>query len=179
MWGWSGISSLIMAIVLIVKRDRSPHLKVSVTPTSGPTSSLCLTVKNLGKPSNISAFCEIIGHPNGVNDFRTGEFRIGWEGAIQRKLLNKDESANLLLASFEELITLNQCELMTWQNVEGKPSIFNSARWNKIPKEKLPGFDLKIRIVGDNTKAARTFTCTVRPHSFIGPLEVVNLEEVS
>ena len=157
--------------------DKTPRMRIEVSTTSGPSTSLCLSVTNRGKPTNFSAFCDIIGHSNGDNDFRRGEYRCGWDNGKKRRVfIQTNETDNIVIASFRDVIPFDFSELILWEVIADDSVPRESVRWQQHPNETLPGFDLRIRIVGENTMAPQTFFYTVKPFRFTGPLEMLPTE---
>jgi hypothetical protein len=165
---------LVQTVAWLVRvASLSPSVNIRVHPTSGPATTIFLKVTNLDKSTTFSAFGEIVGHPNGVNDFRRGEFQFGWDdGKLERRLIHRDETASVVIASFEEVGKyLN--ELKVWEVVGPECVPWESFRWNVYPQEILPAFEMRVRIVGENTHSPKTFSFTVRPKEFMGPLELL------
>lgn len=157
--------------------DKTPRMRIEVSTTSGPSTSLCLSVTNRGKPTNFSAFCDIIGHSNGDNDFRRGEYRCGWDNGEKRRVfIQTNETDSIVIASFRDVIPFDFSELILWEVIADDSVPRESVRWQQHPNETLPGFDLRIRIVGENTKMSPTFSYTVKPFRFTGPLEMLPTE---
>jgi hypothetical protein len=152
-------------------------MNLLLTPSEGPGTQQILVVKNLEKRDTFSVFCEIIGHPNGSNPFRKGEFRCGWgDGSIPRKTIPYGETKNILIATFSEVVKFDLSEMVLWEVVEGKSVVRGSFRWNQHPDEALPSFNIKIRITSENSGKSQTYTCSVGPYSFSGPLRMLMLQ---
>jgi hypothetical protein len=174
---WSLLPVCIVLIVILIRSRTKPKMKIQVHPTGGRGSSIFLTVTNLGKATTFSAFCSIVGHPNGANDFRRGEFRCGWEdGRVDRILIQKGEAANLLIAKFHDAGMPSLLRLTLWEVINGDSVPTESSSWNQLPSEALPGFEIKVRIVGEKTREPKVFDYTVRPSRYTGPLEMVQSE---
>lgn len=175
----TAVPFLITAIILVVRSKRAPNMKIQVGNTSGPSTSIFLTITNLGVSTTFSAFCDIIGHPDGVNDFRRGEFRCGWDdGKSDRCLIRKDETESVVVASFSDVVPYKVSEMILWEVIAGDAIPRQSARWSQNPDENLPTFRLRMRIVAENTKSPKFLAFTVRPARFTGPLEVVNMRSL-
>jgi hypothetical protein len=173
----TAVPFLILLCITLIRATRRPCMNIQAHPTGGPSTSIFLNVTNFGEATTFSAFCGIVGHPNGVGDYRRGEFRCGWEdGSVDCKLIQRDETASVLIASFGEVVRNDLSELTLWEVVHGRGSVqWESFRWNQDPREVLPGFDIRIKIVGEKTREPKVVDYTVRPVHFAGPLEMVLL----
>jgi hypothetical protein len=167
------------AFAFYVNRVRG-EMNLLVTPSEGPGIQQILIVKNLGKKDTFSAFCEIIGHPNGVNDYRRGEFRCGWgDGSVPKKTIPSGETESILIGSLSEVVKFDLCEMILWEVVEGKKNVRGSFRWNRHPDERLPSFNIRIRFTSENSDKTQRYTCSVGPYTFHGPLRMLMLERTA
>jgi hypothetical protein len=169
---WPLLPVGILAAFMFIHKYATPQMNIRVHPTSGPSTTVFLKLTNSGRDSTFSAFGEIVGHPNGVNDFRRGEFQFGWDdGILARRLIHRNETASIVIASFD-LVDKYLSELKVWE-VSGPACVpWESFRWNVDPKETLPAFELRIRIVAEKTQSPKTFNFTVKPKAYMGPLEL-------
>jgi hypothetical protein len=171
---WSLLPVCIVLIVILIRSRTNPKMKIKVHPSGGRGASIFLSVTNSGKSTTFSAFCSIVGHPNGAKDYRRGEFRCGWEdGRVDHMLIQNGETANVLIAKFHDVGTHSMLRLTLWEIINGDSVPTESSSWNQDPHEVLPGFEIRIRIVGEKTKEPEVFDYTVRPARYTGPLEMV------
>jgi hypothetical protein len=170
--GW-----LIMCAFALYTNRVKGSMKLLLTPSEGPGTHQILIVKNLGKRDTFSAFCEIIGHPNGVNDYRRGEFRCGWgDGSVPKKTIPSGETESILISSFSEVVRFDLSEMILWEVIEGKKNVRGSFRWNQHPDEQMPSFNMKIRFTSESSGKSQTCICSVGPYSIHGPLRMQMLE---
>jgi hypothetical protein len=72
-----GVIGILIALAPWIADWRKPRMELRLTPSEGPGTEQILIVRNLGKKDTFSAFCEIIGHPNGANDIGAGSLDVG------------------------------------------------------------------------------------------------------
>jgi hypothetical protein len=176
---WSLLPAAFFFAVLLVSRIRNPAIHFQVCPTSGPSQSISLIVKNLGRTTTFSAFCEIVDHPNGSNDYRKGEFRCGWgDGSAEQRLLPKDETSTILIAAFSRPAHMDdilQADLLEVLGQNAKR--WDTFRWQEYPDGRLPAFILRIRLVAERTRKPKVLLYTLKPCGYLGPLEMVVHED--
>jgi hypothetical protein len=165
---------LILVIVGIVRGVFTHRLDIRALPSGGPNERLTLGIRNRGKQGTFSAFCEIIGHPNGVNDFPKGEFRCGWgDGTLERKMIPHGETESILIASFRDVTKYVLSEMTLWEVIEGRSLEKAWLRWHQGKEEILPSFNIQIRITCEGSKEEKKYTCGVGPASSVGPLKML------
>ena len=81
-----------------------------------------------------------------------------------------------MIGSYNEVVKFDLSEMILWEVVEGKKNVRGSFRWNQHPDEQLPSFNVKIRFTSENSDKSQTYTCSVGPYSFHGPLRMLMLE---
>jgi hypothetical protein len=152
-------------------------LNVELGATSGPSPFLLLNVTNKGKEMLFTAYGEITGHPNGVNPHRTGKFQLKWrESKTTAQMIPHGGMESLVIATFEETLVRDMKEAFVWEAVGGLHMKHSSFRWYGTKDELLPGFTLRITIVGDQTENALVKNFNLRPQNCHGPLELIPIE---
>lgn len=128
-------------------------VKVTLTPTSGPSAKRLLAVKNQGGDGSFHAQCEIIARRNDNNPLHNKRFDLKWEHTDERSSqISYGESRNLLIATAEHdrangVIYMRICELL------GKELVFaEDSLWNEEERSKLPEYDLEISIFSDKAR---------------------------
>lgn len=169
------IFNLLALLAPVVSDKLRPRLNLEIQPTSGASDSLSLNITNLGRSTALlSAFCEITGHSNGVNDYPRGEYRCGWENGItETRQIRTGETASLLIATVQDVRRFELSEMILWRVVAGEKVKWASCRWYQHPDERLPEFDLKIRLVGDKSRGLEPLRYRLKPYCSHGPLEML------
>lgn len=95
-----------------------------------------------------------------------------WDGMSTAKVnLPTNLSANILIASHDQ--TSNNASWIRLWGIDGQDKKqLASASWEIAPKKKLPEFDLKLSIFRNGSLKPEICYFTVRPASYLGPLEM-------
>lgn len=186
-WGWLLILMATITISTIEYLHR--HIKkvdaelstnsidLELTPSSGPSPDIRLSIKNLGVAAKFSATCRTIAARNDVNKLRTGVFNLRWKSTGEKWIeISKNESQELFIARWQmwEDHKLCQIDILEWSN--SGPQEFTGARWNlSSEKNLLPEFDVEISIFQESADEPRVAKYTLRPANQFGPLELIPL----
>jgi hypothetical protein len=173
-WFRVGCAFLVSAIIYVfeIVAFFKPTVNVSLMPSGGGSADIVLRVKNDGKQGNFRATYEIVGSREtcGYPMDRTAVLK--WEGVGTPQVnIAGNDSASLLIAS-HEFVEHNIAWLRLWRLDGQDAKQLASAGWERKPSEKLPEFDLKISVFRDDAVKPLVKCFTVRPESYIGPLEM-------
>jgi hypothetical protein len=95
-----------------------------------------------------------------------------WEGVTTSQVnIASNDSSSLLIAS-HEFVEHNIAWLRLWRLDGQDAKHLASAGWERTPSEKLPEFDIKISVFRDDAVKPLVKYFTVRPESYVGPLEM-------
>jgi hypothetical protein len=144
---------------------RFPHL--NLVASSGPSSSIRLTVENQGHTTDFSARCALLGLTNSPNPPSKAVYPLKWEGkADQWITIHRGNSENLSIAQFgaEYEFGVDDYDRETWA--------FGTK------KELLPLYEIEVRIVGKDLVKPLARRYLVRPSGDRGPLEMLPADEL-
>jgi hypothetical protein len=180
-WWLVPVVGVVAMVVLAFFLSRNQRLmKVSLQATSGPNHQVLLNVHNLGMDGRFTAFGEITGHPNGVNDYKKGQFRLNWRNHhTNSKKINRHDMEQIIIGTFEKSDHIESLkEAIVWETVENRREKHSSFRWHSNKDELLPSFNLRVTIVAEGTREplSKDFKFGLCSHN--GPLELIpSLEE--
>ena len=149
--------------------------RVSFTTPNSPGDTL-LTITNTGPAGSFSAQGRLYSLRNSPNDFQRAPFPIPWQNSNAREApIGRRAADNLLIASFTLGMVgdtrMGELTIHRWtQTAVGR---VDGSRWIVNPNEKLPQYDLEISVFEQKHRKPVTRRYTLRPASFIGPLELV------
>jgi len=153
---------------------RFPHL--NLVASSGPSSSIRLTVENRGHTTDFSARCALLGLSNSPNPPSKAVYPLKWDGRTDQWVtIHRGNSENLFIAQFgaEYVVGVGEMVLVQRSPV-GALDDYDRETWAFGTKEEeLPTYEIEVRIVGKDLVKALARRYFVRPSRDRGPLEMI------
>jgi len=171
-----GVVGTLIALAPWIVEWCKPSISVLLLPSSGSRTQMDLRVTNTGARREFYAQCEFIALRHSPNPLAQVTYSLKWESVKGKRLfLGKGESANLLIAraTQDHINAFAEMELLGLYGEEVKR--YEWAGWETSSREVLPEFDLRISIFGDGTKKPLQRLYTLRPKTFHGPLEMLEI----
>ena len=165
---------LFLLVILYVEYHK---VLVELTPSSGPSPELFLTVRNLRRTRTFSAQCTMVSRTNDQNPLWHGTFDLYWyHRDYTRVRIEKGHSKTLLVARCH-LHAANQLPGMFFpgRSPSGEKD-FEWSVWIKSPNTKLPEYTVDIQIFGKGCSRPFTSRFVVRPAKYSGPLEMFSVK---
>ena len=176
--GFAAFVSLLIYIFEIVDYFR-PKVRVKLMPSGRASSDLVLRVTNEARQGNFKATCEVLGSRDTCGIPLNKTVNLKWEGATSPQVgIARNASESLLIASHDYYMPHNTSWLRLWGLDGQDKKQLVSAAWTRTPTEKLPELDLKLCIFREGSIKPEIKYFTIRPESYIGPLEMF-ITEVS
>jgi hypothetical protein len=170
------VATVLIYIFEIVDYFR-PRVRVKLMPSGRASSDLVLRVTNVARQGNFKATCEVIGSRETCGIPLNKTVNLKWEGAISPQIsIAPNASESLLIASHDYYIPHNTSWLRLWGLDGQDKKQLVSAAWTRTPTEKLPELDLKLCIFREGSIKPEISYFTIRPESYIGPLEMFAYE---
>ena len=178
MWLWSGVPVLIVAIILVKLRNRTPQINIEVTMDDGYSAYHGLTITNKGDERLFIAEGQIVDS-NRAPNYPKGMFRLGWGNGTQSSVkIPQFGSAQILLASFKDVTASHSLwEMSIWKMVDNSNQVLWWARWAVGEKEDLSYFTLKVTVIAEGARKPWMRYFRVTPKTQLGPLTVSLMEE--
>jgi hypothetical protein len=170
------VAALVLASYSQIKDYFLPTISVDLIPTAGQRPEMELRVTNRGKGREFYAQCEFLALRHSPNRLSQVSYSLKWESSNSKRLfLAKGESAKLLIARAERdhKTAFAEMELLGLYGEELKR--YESAGWHLSSRENVPEYDLKISIFSDGTKKPLERIYTLKPKTWYGPLEMIEL----
>jgi hypothetical protein len=163
------------ALTMVGLRQWSKYqreMSIELIPSAGASTEIVLRILNQGKRRDFQAQCTPITVRNSLNELRRGTFDLKWEHTFDRIVpIGNDASCNLLIARVQNVHTDGFSEMEIVGLVGQEIRRFEWCRWNTEPNERLPEYDLEIKILSDGVKPVSE-QFTLRPRAWYGPLEM-------
>jgi hypothetical protein len=158
-----------------VRANRGGIPDLAVEPTGGPSQDLRLMVTNLGRLASLQGTAVVTATRNYPNRHRLGTYTLMWLGRGSNTIpLDRGQSEALLVARWKihdgPVPRLAQVALVECHG--SAEAEWDGFRWNMEPNEKLPEFDVDISIAGSGFSEPFRRSYTLRPSSWLGPLEL-------
>jgi hypothetical protein len=170
------IATVLIYIFEIVDYFR-PRVRVELVSSGKASSDLVLRVTNKARQGNFKATCEVIGSRETCGIPLSKTVNLKWEGATSPQIsIAPNASESLLIASHDYYTPHNTSWLRLWGLDGQDKKELVSAAWTREPKEKLPEIDLTLCIFREGSIKPEIKYFTVRPESYIGPLEMFSSE---
>lgn len=171
-WGFVFAATLILFSIHALPVLR-PHLRLELSPSYGPALNLVLAVTNRGKTGQFFAKCTPVALRNSPNELSIRTVALQWENCNNHEItIPKYSTENLIIAKFWTDYKTMLGEMSLWGLTAKGPGQFEWSRWNISPEEKLPEYDLEIRIFGEMVSKPHVAKFTLRPRKYSGPLEM-------
>jgi hypothetical protein len=170
------VATVLIYIFEIVDYFR-PMVRVKLMPSGKASSDLVLRVTNVARQGNFKATCEVIGSRETCGIPLNKTVNLKWEGANSPQIgIAPNASESLFIASHEYDMPRNTSWLRLWGLDGQDKKQLVSAAWTRTPTEKLPEIDLKLSIFREGSIKPEIKYFTIRPESYIGPLEMFSSE---
>lgn len=171
-WGFVFAAVLILFSIHALPVLR-PHLRLELSPSCGPASNLVLAVTNRGKTGQFFAKCTPVALRNSPNELSIRTVALKWENCDRHEItIPKYSTENLIIAKFSKDYKTMLGEMSLWNLTADGPKQFEWSSWNISPDEKLPEYDLEIRIFALTAPKPHVAKFTLRPRKYSGPLEM-------
>lgn len=156
-------------------RRSAPQLEAA--PTGGPSQDLRLFVTNRGRKTEFHATATVVAARKYRNDLRKGSYSLLWLGRATSTIsLDTNQSHAILIARFILYDHIPQARMGEARVIEcngSQEAEWDGFRWNLIPTEPLPEFDIDVTIVGVGHSEPFIRKYTLRPSGWLGPLELI------
>jgi hypothetical protein len=156
--------------VILLQQYLVPRIDVSLTAHTTPASEVVITVKNKGTDGSFSA--------KGVVSLLTSSrspFQLSWQDSSDKEaVINRGDSANLLVASMQDDVRNVSLQMTIWQLLSGAKKEFCLAMWNVQPKEDLPSHLLRVTVRSKGKRGSASGCFAITPKHYAGPLQVLS-----
>lgn len=175
--GWIGGDALPTPATVAMQLQ---PLDIQLASSTGPSAEIVAMVTNRGEPREMSARCTITALRVGgrAHQFSTRAFDLKWENETARIVRVGMHPRNLLIATVDEQRSKGLPTMRIWGLSDGTAKEYEWQSWNAEPDEELPEYDLEISIYTDGV-LPHSESFTLRPKSWLGPLEMVSAAHVS
>lgn len=157
-----------------------PTLNIELTPSSGPSGDLVLSVTNRGTDRTLFAKGRPLDMRNSPNEMTNRNFDLEWEGKKARQVrIHKDSTENLVVAGWTISPDHSLGEMWLIQ-FSDSPAKLNSCRWNMISpygEDTPPELDVEITIFGIGCRTPKKYEFTVKLAAKYGPLTMVPIRQ--
>lgn len=182
------VGGLLALAIPLARRGRSwsatrgtPDLEAR--PTGGPSSDLRLVVTNRSHKGEFHGMATVVAARNYPNKLRQGSYALMWLGlGASTTMLNKGQSHAILIARWLMYMDIPPPRMGEVRLIEcngSQEAEWDGFRWNVLPDENLPEFDIDVSIVGIGWSKPFRRSYTLRPSNWIGPLELFERQIVA
>lgn len=164
-WGYpallvAGVGLILWATYDLERRQGGTgELKVELTPSSGPSDTMFVSVTNHDKKQRFHATCKLLERRNDPNPLNKQTYDLAWERQSWRVLnLATGEPCNLLIATVEPVPNSQMLETKL-KGFSGKAlTVKEWSRWGGQYVTETPEYDLEITVFGESTSHTEKFT---------------------
>ena len=151
----------------------APPPKTRVISVLWPGFKSCLGGHKPRKDWQFFAKCTPVALRNSPNELSIRTVALKWENCDRHEItIPKYSTENLIIAKFSKDYKTMLGEMSLWNLTADGPKQFEWSSWNISPDEKLPEYDLEIRIFALTAPKPHVAKFTLRPRKYSGPLEM-------
>lgn len=155
---------------------------VRIGPTGGPSPEIRLVVTNNGRSDKFQATASIVATRHDVNPRRVGTYALPWQGGNGNLIpLDRLQIGSLVVGRFQLLDPvgifdrMGEAQVIEWNG--RREATWSGFRWIMTSEERLPEYDIEVRIVGEHSARPFIRMYTLTPETFAGPLQLVELHQ--
>lgn len=165
-------------IMLILLRRKPPNPDLAFTPSSGPSDTMLLAVKNKGRKQKFYAQCRPLARRNDPNVLRRTTYDLRWENDESREaVIATGESRNLLIATAEidRVKHFEEVRLIERTTISNKYAEW--SRWDRGTQK--PEYDLEISVFGEGNGEHKTERFTLKCDGASSALEMTAMPKAT
>lgn len=148
-------------------------LEVDLVPSSGPSSTQLLAVKNNGNPQRFHANCTLMDRRNDPNALNRRTYDLAWDRESLREVeLIRGESSNLVIATASCKYPEGWAEVSLIGLANGTKATTEFSRWTEH-RDVPPEYDLDVSVFGESGPP-KTERFVLKCGGRVSALEMVN-----